>query len=324
LAVSGVPRVAELRRNFLPLGKKIADLPEEDKQKMEDPNSFYSVGWSHGKEMMSEGKPDLAKGSFYANPLHDRPVDDEATIKKYPAFCAPNIWPKEHLPELEQQFKEVGKLVVEAGLLLAKQCDALVHKKCPSYPADKLYNIIKKSRTPKARLLHYFPIDEDKFVDGDFSSWCGWHNDHGSLTGLVPAMYIDSHYKVVSPPRPDAGLYVKARDGTLVHASIPSDHLAFQIGEAACIHSGGILQATPHCVRGSPSPKDNPISRETFAVFMEPEWNEDMDLPGGVSDENVLRGSSTKNMPPGVPLLGSRWKPPMDFGQFSDVTIKSY
>jgi len=291
---------------------------------MVDAKSFYSVGWSHGKEMMSEGKPDLAKGSFYANPLYDRPVDDEELINKYPAFCAPNIWPKEQLPALEHVFKAMGKLVIDVGLLLAKQCDAHVHKTNPNYPSNKMFEIISKGRTPKARLLHYFPMTEGQFKDDDFSSWCGWHNDHGSLTGLVPAMYIDSHNNVVPPPRPDAGLYVKARDGTLAHAIIPADHLAFQIGEAACIHSGGILQATPHCVRGSPSPKDNLVSRETFAVFMEPEWNEDMNLPTGASEEKVLRGSSTTTMPHGVPLLGSRWKPPMDFGQFSEVTFKSY
>eukprot|EP00026_Physarum_polycephalum_P004593 Phypoly_transcript_04615.p1 GENE.Phypoly_transcript_04615~~Phypoly_transcript_04615.p1 ORF type:complete len:371 (+),score=58.03 Phypoly_transcript_04615:801-1913(+) len=322
LAVSGVPGVSDIRQRFLPFGKKIADLPADKKAKMEDPGSFYSVGWSHGKEKMSEGKFDYAKGSFYANPLYDRPVDDEALIKQYPAFCAPNIWPKDDLPGLEPTFKEAGKLVIDVGLLLAKQCDNLVHKKCKDYPPTKLYDIIKKGRTPKARLLHYFPIPEEEFTEGDFSSWCGWHNDHGSLTGLIPAMYIDKDGKVVPPPRPDAGLYVKSRDGKVVHAIVPSDHLAFQIGEAACIHSGGILQATPHCVRGSPTTKENPVSRETFAVFMEPEWNEDMNKPEGTKDENVLRGSA--NLPPGVPLLGSRWKPPMDFGQFSDVTFKSY
>jgi len=242
LAVSGVPQVSEIRQNFLPYGKKIADLPDDKKAKMEDPSSFYSVGWSHGKEKMSEGKFDFAKGSFYANPLHDRPVDDEETIKKYPAFCAPNIWPKEDLPGLEFAFKEAGKLVVDVGLLVAKQCDELVHKKCPNYPTTKLFDIITKCRTPKARLLHYFPIEQTEFVEGDFSSWCGWHNDHGSLTGLIPAMYLDKEGKVVAPPSSEAGLYAMARNGTVVHAAVPADHLTFQIGEAACIHSGGVLQ----------------------------------------------------------------------------------
>lgn len=87
------------------------------------------------------------------------------------------------------------------------------------------------------RLLHYFPINEDgeRVVD----SWCGWHNDHSALTGLVPNMYIENdtgkqvalislvnifiteiarvlmHCEVPSPD-PDAGLYVRRRDNQIV------------------------------------------------------------------------------------------------------------
>lgn len=27
------------------------------------------------------------------------------------------------------------------------------------------------------------------------ADWCGWHNDHGTLTGLTSAMYFDSEGK---------------------------------------------------------------------------------------------------------------------------------
>jgi isopenicillin N synthase-like dioxygenase len=46
--------------------------------------------------------------------------------------------------------------------------------------------------------------------------------------------------------------------------------LAFQIGEASQIASGGFLVATPHLVRGSSYPN---LSRNTFAVFMQPNVN---------------------------------------------------
>ena len=78
----------------------------------------------------------------------------------------------------------------------------------------------------------------------------------------------------------------------MVKVGIPPTHLAFQIGETAQIHSGGYLQvqfslkwfhffvskyytlymkATPHAVRGS---SKHGISRQTFAVFMQPNWDE--------------------------------------------------
>ncbi len=70
LAVSNVPDYEERRKALLPLARRLASLPEDELTKLEDPASFYSVGWSHGKEVF-QGKPDLAKGSFYANPLHN-------------------------------------------------------------------------------------------------------------------------------------------------------------------------------------------------------------------------------------------------------------
>lgn len=47
--------------------------------------------------------------------------------------------------------------------------------------------------------------------DSLFSDWCGWHNDHGSLTGLVPAMYIDANGQEIDCPDPNAGLYIRNR-----------------------------------------------------------------------------------------------------------------
>jgi isopenicillin N synthase-like dioxygenase len=197
LTVRNVPNYVAARKRLLPLSKKFADLPDEVKDKYVLSNAYYAFGWSHGKEKLQE-LPDYSKGSFYANPQYDRPVDDEETIAKYPSFVHPNIWPKDELPELESAFKEVGQIIVSVGQLVARQCDNFVRSKCPTYPAhDSLEKTIATSLCCKARLLHYFPIAHDpdapvtESKDSEFSSWCGWHNDHGSLTGLTSAMYID-------------------------------------------------------------------------------------------------------------------------------------
>ena len=95
----------------------------------------------------------------------------------------------------------------------------------------------------------------------------------GSLTGLIPAMYLDLHGNEVECPDESAGLYIKSRNGDLKHVQLPINSIAFQIGETAQIHTGGILQATPHAVRGCSGigGKSSVVSRESFAVFMEPE-----------------------------------------------------
>ena len=135
-----------------------------------------------------------------------------------------------------------------------------------TYSPGKIQHVIDNSLCCKARLLHYFPVvaaaetdndadansngvhvhagsgnsiccdneneNQDGTVanDGDFSDWCGWHNDHCSLTGLVPAMYFNGDGEEIPCPDPAAGLYIKSRNGDLFHVQVPSDALAFQIG----------------------------------------------------------------------------------------------
>ena len=100
LTVKNVPGLIDARSNLLPLGRTFALLDETVQEKYVDEKSFYSFGWSLGKEKL-EGKPDSSKGSYYANPQYDRPVEDEELIKKYPGMASPNVWPSEDIPEFE-------------------------------------------------------------------------------------------------------------------------------------------------------------------------------------------------------------------------------
>jgi len=343
LAVLNVPSLGEKRAALLPLARSFAELPGDVKAKYEKPETVYSFGWSHGREKL-QGKLDYAKGSFYANPQFDRPVDDDALIAAHSTFVHPNVWPEEgDFPALEPNFKALGSLVVEVGVLVAGQCDRWVGGRCPGYRRRKLEETIRTSKCCKGRLLHYFskpaaselPVDlggerEDKRAEGAvgeddlFSDWCGWHNDHGSLTGLVPAMYLDARGREIPNPDPNAGLYIRSRSGELVRVHIPQGGLAFQIGETAQIHSGGLLQATPHAVRGADGFPG--VTREAFAVFMEPNWDGDMDLPLGRTAQEALEVAAqvTSRLPPGVTPLASRWKEGISFGQFTDNTLGAF
>lgn len=353
LTVSGVPGLSEKRRSILHLAYAFASLPSTVRAKYEHSLSSYSFGWSHGKECLQEGRPDLLKGSYYANPLHDTPCSDQNLIEKYPAFLHPNIWPTADLPALEPAFKDMGGLIVEVGALVARQCDSYVSRMCPAYPPNRLEKIVRESRVCKARLLHYFPIiPEGKGPDGaargwegtgeawaGASEWCGWHNDHGSLTGLTSALYVDEEGEEVDfsdcfgkgvhggLEKEEGGLFVLSRNGQVVKVNIPPDHLAFQIGETAQIHSGGLLKATPHAVKGTTLAKRR-LSRETFAVFMEPEMDESMTMPAGRSREDVTQKIGDRIHEKGahvhLPSLDSRWEPGMSFADFTAKTLASY
>ena len=225
LTVEGIPELVDARSNLLPLAYRFASLPDEVKEKYTIEDAYYAFGWSRGKEKL-DGQFDFSKGSYYNNPQYDRPVDDEEMVKKYPAFVHPNIWPTEDLPEMEAAFKALGQLIVSVGVLVSKQCDAYVKKQCATYKDNYLQEVIESSLCCKARLLHYYakefedfltprkrrkteggekPQEEDENSHDPFSSWCGWHNDHGSLTGLVSAMFTDQDGNIVPNTDPEAG-----------------------------------------------------------------------------------------------------------------------
>lgn len=96
-------------------------------------------------------------------------------------ICRPNIWPTDHLPELETAFKELGRLIIDIGLLVAKACDQYVSQQNPAFPSGRLEAILSRSVNPKGRILHYYPPKTDE----QSQNWCAQHTDHGSLTGWI-------------------------------------------------------------------------------------------------------------------------------------------
>lgn len=55
--------------------------------------------------------------------------------------------------------------------------------------------------------------------------------EQGVCAGLASAMYMQGGQQV---PNPDStsGLYIRKQDGTVVQVRVPTDHIAFQMGEA--------------------------------------------------------------------------------------------
>ncbi|XP_058111580.1 uncharacterized protein LOC131254869 isoform X5 [Magnolia sinica] len=56
ISISDVPGFPLLRQILLHLSPRLASLPEEAKKELEDPDSRYGFGWSHGKQMLEAGK----------------------------------------------------------------------------------------------------------------------------------------------------------------------------------------------------------------------------------------------------------------------------
>lgn len=70
ILIRNVPHFSAYRVRLLPMASTLAHSPATTLAELEDEQSQYMFGWSHGKELVN-GKRDVAKGSFYANPVHD-------------------------------------------------------------------------------------------------------------------------------------------------------------------------------------------------------------------------------------------------------------
>ncbi|KAI9747461.1 MAG: hypothetical protein M1815_004171 [Lichina confinis] len=308
IVVKDLPaRFIELRRRLLSYSSHLANLPADKLAELENPRAKWLVGWSRGREMLRDGVYDTQKGSFYVNcAFYKDPTLTGASgnYPDFPEYTAPNIWPDESiLPGFRSTFEELCRLIIDTAVLVARACDRYAEHAIHGYRRGCLERIVRESTTTKARLLHYFPSersyasasgeladdrdrkssghdlgdvddddDDDDGVDdgGDTSDWCAPHLDHGCLTGLTSAMYVDElaqsacirataadqappPLKELDPstlPRSagysKAGLYILSRTNSPVKVSIPPDHLAFQTGEALQVITRGRFKAVPH------------------------------------------------------------------------------
>jgi isopenicillin N synthase-like dioxygenase len=274
------------------------------------------VGWSHGREKF-KGKPDLLKASYYASPLSDTysmASDSGEIVECQNKWPAPGV-----LDGFEKAFKDLGTYINRVGIEVAKNLDKYVKARCPAYEENQIEKHLKGSLRTTGRLLHYFPVSEE--VDTTDMKWCGWHNDHGTLTGLCSAMYLDKDFNEVDPSQIEddvSGLFAMNRAHQEVKIKIPQTSLAFQIGETAQIISGGLLCATPHSVVSKPS--TNGISRNTFALFMEPNPYDQLKVPEGMDPKGVYKHDPTRQ----VPEMTQRWKEGFNFGKFELKTFEMY
>ena len=258
-------------------------------EKLESPASKWLVGWSCGKETLKDGRYDTLKGSYYVNCATGFEEQQESIAKRYPSFpeyTAPNVWPSQDLlPGFEETFRELCHLIIEIAALVARACDKYAEAKIEGYKKGYLEHVVKTSVSTKARLLHYFPGPSlpTKATSGDEDDWCATHLDHGCLTGLTSAMFVDeeaqppqtgSSFSLLDEldrsPDPKAGLYIHSRTGTVVKVGIPRDCLGFQTGEALEIITKGKFKAVPHFVRGAAAGAGGKAARNTLAVFTQP------------------------------------------------------
>ena len=316
--------------------------PNKSADQLENPEAKYLTGWSLGKETLKNGQADDLKGSFYANcAFYVDPSLDCArptaafSPATFPEYLSPNMWPAaDELPGFKPAVTDLCRLVIDVAVLVARACDRFAEHEIPGYPPGYLARVVSTSTTTKARLLHYFPQDavpgrsgaageaeeEEEEEDDD---WCATHLDHGCLTGLTSAMFVDEAValpdgvppaasggdgagslpplaELAASPDPAAGLYIKSRSGATVQVRIPRDCIAFQTGEALERMTAGRFKAVPHFVRGvrpgaGTGTGPSRVARNTLAVFTQPNLGDEVDMVQHITFGEFARGIVAKN-----------------------------
>ncbi|KKK21898.1 hypothetical protein P175DRAFT_0515215 [Aspergillus ochraceoroseus IBT 24754] len=317
------PKFQKLRAQVLSNASYLAALSNDELESLTTPAAKYLVGWSCGKETLRSGHFDTLKGSYYVNcafyqtpNLQGAPADG---FPGFPEYTAPNVWPDAaRLPTFRRSLEELCALIIDTAALVARACDRYALQNIQGYQRGYLEHVVRTSLTTKARLLHYFPTPSEPTTsstggkeggggggggdDGDIDDWCATHFDHGCLTGLTSAMFVDeaanppasaasasaasfsssSSSSSLLPelphsPDPKAGLYIQSRTGEVVKVDIPRDCLAFQTGEALQLITRGKFRAVPHFVKGARASGAARIARNTLAVFTQPNLGEEVE-----------------------------------------------
>lgn len=243
---------------------------------------------------------------------------------------SPNVWSSHSTCSLlENSFKKVGSYINTIALSIARHCDDFVKETLGTNATfSSLEKSLKSSRAAKGRLLNYFPAGPHTSTNPTSTAsdemWCGYHNDHGTLTGLISGQFYDAstQHPISAASHPSAGLYVCRRDRTVSERiSIPPECIAFQIGEAGQIATGGLLRATPHAVR-MPSGNVANLSRATLAVFLQPNPWEALKLPDNLGASEKRAALQTSHLVPA--LLNGRYEECDTFANFSRKTFIAY
>jgi isopenicillin N synthase-like dioxygenase len=327
------PAFPTLRHKVLSNSSRLAALPSPTLQSLTNPTAKYLVGWSHGVETLKPGIVDTAKGSYYLNcAFYRSPELQGADSTKNPGFeeyTAPNIWPSEaDIPGFRADAEALISLIIDTAVLVAKACDTFAQREVDGYEPGYLQRVVKQSTTSKARLLHYFPNgsqqpplpsasptstqEDSDDLSSENDDWCATHLDHGCLTGLTSAMFLDDTdpndlTELSTSPDPKAGLYIRSRANETFKVAIPRHALAFQTGEALELITQGRFKAVPHFVRGvansdsaandddDVAAKTMRVARNTLAVFTQPDLDEVVDARTGLTFGEFARGVVKKN-----------------------------
>ncbi|KAF8051651.1 hypothetical protein N665_1686s0006 [Sinapis alba] len=348
LCITGVLGSALLRRKLLPMARKLALL---------DPDKRNRILKEHqlGSDVPLKN-PERLVSSFAMHLNYQPPPSSQPGC-----VLGAKLEEEDEFNNLGVAFKELGFCMMELGLSIARVCDREIG-------GGFLEGTLLDSCTAKGRLIHYHSAADNSFLREEaekrrrrrkqsgklvvnyrngtglsasrhFNLWQQWHYDYGIFTILTHPLFLSSH----SHSCQDCNLITTHSYLRIYHPSknkfymvkTPQDSFIVQIGESADILSQGKLRSTLHCVC-RPEKLLEHISRQTFAVFLQPKWSHSFSVSEYTMEH--LRSDSLQRQQQIldtdevskadihriVPPLSSRIRDGMTFAEFSRETTKQY
>ncbi|GAA0157466.1 oxidoreductase [Lithospermum erythrorhizon] len=325
IGVSGVPEASRLRQRLLPLARKLSLLSNDQRKRiLKEHNLGSDVPLKILDRIVSSFAMQLKYKTGFGS-SHDHDLGQEFGKNARSKECLDGDF-----ENLESSFKELGHIMMEIGVHLAKICDRVIG-------FHELEDSLLESCTAKGRLIHYHSRVDNSIIQASLqkpklsrqkndpnglgngikliaSKQCGnssnlwqqWHYDYGIFTVLTAPMFMLGNYPEVesgdkSSCIPSAQKYKSPSGHTCLQIFHPEKNCTLmvkaspesfivQVGEAADVLSKGKLRATLHSVCRPAKPEN--LSRETFVVFLQPSWSKFLSL----SDYPIERLTFTESI----------------------------
>ena len=242
----------ELTHNLYQSVKDFFALPDEVKQKYEDPSLFGQRGYvSKGKERAKgRNTGDLKEFYHVGQP-------DNNKLEEYPS----NLWPQE-APSFRKYSEQAYTTLEKAGLSMLRAI-ALYLSLPEVYFEDKA-----NKGNSILRAIHYFPIDDPDSIPKD-AVRAAEHGDINLITLLMGASAD--------------GLQVLRRDGKWIPITALPDQIVVNVGDMLSRLTNNKLKSTIHRVVNPPREKMG-TSRFSIPFFMHPQSNMDLTCLGNCVD----------------------------------------
>ncbi|HUZ92387.1 MAG TPA: 2OG-Fe(II) oxygenase family protein [Candidatus Paceibacterota bacterium] len=169
-----------------------------------------------------------AKENWFMGPVFP---DDHPLVKQFPALYPRNVWPEE-VPEFRQCMETCYAALFPVGREVLRSVASYL-----GYGAHFFDELLRDAPTVM-RAIHYPRITEDQAGNVE---WGCRHTDINLITLLPPSTKLSES--------PEAGLWVRRRDGVWIPGKAPEGCLIAQVGDELEHWTGGHFLSTDHEVR---------------------------------------------------------------------------